>query len=599
MDLISHENEYIQNIKCLFLILSFLFLIIKDSDAQTFKVKGNISTSTGSVKFASVTFVDNNDSTKRYTTLTDTSGNYKLDVLITGINEKNSNLPAKFELIQNYPNPFSTTTTITYKLNVQSDVNIKIYNILGQVVKSLGLTSQSRGTYGIVWDGTNNLGKRVTPGVYFYQIIAGNESKTKKMLFGFSGSNDNRLYLSERSSEKNIQSSVGELKKTNYLSSIDKNYTVYLQNTDSTNPLVDCAKFSITLTQHDTTLDYSVNNFDLTLCYTRTDTVSYRWQIYLNNISGTNLKSITNPEYDYYSPSWSPDGKYIALWSGSRLYAYDVYKDSLVLLPTTLGGTQPLLWTSDSKKIIYSSGSNVYNLGAYVIDVDGNNFRKINYPVNYLYSDNYNTIYIITSSTHSPLVYHSNLDGTVNEFIVDLGQYVSINSGSVSIQDYDPIANSLLLAFDDPSTALPNFIGKYDIDKRQLDTIVVSEIGWKYYKPKFSSDYKSLALTEVYAGKDTTSVGTYRVSLFENNTRAAIADTGVTLVEFRENNSFLDFNPFAFSKDDKYFAFVKDIVQPGTCACWKSYVYVVRLDNKQQTFIGMGITPIWNPLIKY
>jgi hypothetical protein len=269
------------------------------------------------------------------------------------------------------------------------------------------------------------------------------------------------------------------------------------------------------------------------------------------------------------------------------------------LLPTTLGGTQPLLWTSDSKKIIYSSGSNVYNLGAYVIDVDGNNFRKINYPVNYLYSDNYNTIYIITSSTHSPLVYHSNLDGTVNEFIVDLGQYVSINSGSVSIQDYDPIANSLLLAFDDPSTALPNFIGKYDIDKRQLDTIVVSEIGWKYYKPKFSSDYKSLALTEVYAGKDTTSVGTYRVSLFENNTRAAIADTGVTLVEFRENNSFLDFNPFAFSKDDKYFAFVKDIVQPGTCACWKSYVYVVRLDNKQQTFIGMGITPIWNPLIKY
>jgi Tol biopolymer transport system component len=419
------------------------------------------------------------------------------------------------------------------------------------------------------------------------------------MLFGFSGSNDNRLYLSERSSEKNIQSSVGELKKTNYLSSIDKNYTVYLQNTDSTNPLVDCAKFSITLTQHDTTLDYSVNNFDLTLCYTRTDTVSDRWQIYLNNISRTNLKSITNPEYDYYSPSWSPDGKYIALWSGSRLYAYDVYKDSLVLLPTTLGGTQPLLWTSDSKKIIYSSGSNVYNLGAYVIDVDGNNFRKINYPVNYLYSDNYNTIYIITSSTHSPLVYHSNLDGTVNEFIVDLGQYVSINSGSVSIQDYDPIANSLLLAFDDPSTALPNFIGKYDIDKRQLDTIVVSEIGWKYYKPKFSSDYKSLALTEVYAGKDTTSVGTYRVSLFENNTRAAIADTGVTLVEFRENNSFLDFNPFAFSKDDKYFAFVKDIVQPGTCACWKSYVYVVRLDNKQQTFIGMGITPIWNPLIKY
>ncbi len=75
-----------------------------------------------------------------------------------------------FLLHQNYPNPFNPTTTIKYQLATQSKVTIKIFNLLGQVVKKLVDGIEDAGQHQLQWDGKNNFGSGVATGVYFYRI---------------------------------------------------------------------------------------------------------------------------------------------------------------------------------------------------------------------------------------------------------------------------------------------------------------------------------------------------------------------------------------------------------------------------------------------
>jgi hypothetical protein len=81
-------------------------------------------------------------------------------------------VPAGFQLRQNYPNPFNPNTTIAYDLPVTSRVVIKIYNVLGQHVKTLLDENQQLGFNSTVWDATNNQRNQVSTGVYFYRIEA-------------------------------------------------------------------------------------------------------------------------------------------------------------------------------------------------------------------------------------------------------------------------------------------------------------------------------------------------------------------------------------------------------------------------------------------
>jgi hypothetical protein len=85
-------------------------------------------------------------------------------------------------LYQNYPNPFNSKTIIRYFLRRDSEVNVTIYNILGQKVKNLVNCYQLSGHKSVIWDGTNQKGKGVASGVYFYRIRAGNFVQYKKML---------------------------------------------------------------------------------------------------------------------------------------------------------------------------------------------------------------------------------------------------------------------------------------------------------------------------------------------------------------------------------------------------------------------------------
>ncbi|MDI6766193.1 MAG: T9SS type A sorting domain-containing protein, partial [Bacteroidota bacterium] len=91
-------------------------------------------------------------------------------------------LPREFKLFQNYPNPFNPITTIQYQLPSQSHVILKIYNVLGQEVKTLVDEIQDTGYKSVLWNSTNNYGNTVSSGVYFYRLQAGSFIQTKKLI---------------------------------------------------------------------------------------------------------------------------------------------------------------------------------------------------------------------------------------------------------------------------------------------------------------------------------------------------------------------------------------------------------------------------------
>ncbi len=81
-----------------------------------------------------------------------------------------------------YPNPFNPSTTLSFVLTSPEIVRIDIYNVKGQLVKSLVKGSYNTGNHSIVWDGKDNKGYSSCSGVYLYKMQAGKHSQTKKMM---------------------------------------------------------------------------------------------------------------------------------------------------------------------------------------------------------------------------------------------------------------------------------------------------------------------------------------------------------------------------------------------------------------------------------
>lgn len=89
---------------------------------------------------------------------------------------------ADFTLSQNYPNPFNPVTTLQYDVPQDGHIELAIYNILGQKVRSLVSGFQPAGRYRFQWDSRNDAGAIVASGVYLYRLQAGSFVKTRKML---------------------------------------------------------------------------------------------------------------------------------------------------------------------------------------------------------------------------------------------------------------------------------------------------------------------------------------------------------------------------------------------------------------------------------
>ncbi|MDP8201455.1 MAG: T9SS type A sorting domain-containing protein, partial [Candidatus Tenebribacter burtonii] len=82
----------------------------------------------------------------------------------------------------NYPNPFNPTTTIEFSIQNDSEVKLIIFNIKGQIIKSLINEYLNIGKHSVNWDGCDNSGQSVGSGVYLYQIKTPTETITKRML---------------------------------------------------------------------------------------------------------------------------------------------------------------------------------------------------------------------------------------------------------------------------------------------------------------------------------------------------------------------------------------------------------------------------------
>jgi len=100
---------------------------------------------------------------------------------VTSVNEQSS-LPLEYTLLQNYPNPFNPETRIRFQLAKPDRVALKIYNTLGQSVRTLVDEFMPAGSFEVLWDGKDGNGHRMPSGVYLYRIETGGLVQSKKML---------------------------------------------------------------------------------------------------------------------------------------------------------------------------------------------------------------------------------------------------------------------------------------------------------------------------------------------------------------------------------------------------------------------------------
>lgn len=110
------------------------------------------------------------------------SGNSAVLNISHSVSNDENNLPKVTSLYGNYPNPFNPSTTISFSLKEESNVCIEIYNIKGQLVRTLINQKMGSGKYSMVWEGKDSANKNVSSGVYFYRMKTDRYTSHKKML---------------------------------------------------------------------------------------------------------------------------------------------------------------------------------------------------------------------------------------------------------------------------------------------------------------------------------------------------------------------------------------------------------------------------------
>ncbi|MDD2651360.1 MAG: T9SS type A sorting domain-containing protein, partial [Candidatus Cloacimonetes bacterium] len=116
---------------------------------------------------------------------TNDSANYSFTIDVSGLCGPTSTdavTPLVTKLENNYPNPFNPETNIAFSLSERGQINIDIYNIKGQLVKSLVNGIMPAGRHIALWNGKDDNNKSVSSGVYFYRMQSSEYSSTKKML---------------------------------------------------------------------------------------------------------------------------------------------------------------------------------------------------------------------------------------------------------------------------------------------------------------------------------------------------------------------------------------------------------------------------------
>jgi flagellar hook assembly protein FlgD len=111
------------------------------------------------------------------------SGIVTTTVIITAADDPNDPIvPGVFALKQNYPNPFNPTTTIEFSLEKAMHIELTVYNVIGQKVRTLANQYLSIGNHVLEWDGTDEEGRTVSSGIYFYRLTTDDYARTRKMV---------------------------------------------------------------------------------------------------------------------------------------------------------------------------------------------------------------------------------------------------------------------------------------------------------------------------------------------------------------------------------------------------------------------------------
>ncbi len=100
---------------------------------------------------------------------------------VSGGTTDTGDTPRKFELSPNYPNPFNPSTSISFQVPRRVNVDLRVYDVTGALVRTLLNETKAAGTYVVQWDGRNDQSNAVSSGVYFYRINAGSFSDVRKM----------------------------------------------------------------------------------------------------------------------------------------------------------------------------------------------------------------------------------------------------------------------------------------------------------------------------------------------------------------------------------------------------------------------------------
>lgn len=138
---------------------------------------------------ANYSYTDHNLPTGSYDfrlKMLDLSGSFEYSSIVTAL----VGLPERFALMQNFPNPFNPTTVIQYQLPAalgsafgRNRTTLKIYNLLGEEIRTLVDKQEAPGFYSVTWDGKDKSGRTASSGIYIYRLQSGNFVETRKMVF--------------------------------------------------------------------------------------------------------------------------------------------------------------------------------------------------------------------------------------------------------------------------------------------------------------------------------------------------------------------------------------------------------------------------------
>jgi hypothetical protein len=105
-----------------------------------------------------------------------------LEYAAVGNSDVVSTVKPQLRLSQNYPNPFNPSTTINYNIPTTGKVNLSVYNIKGQLVRTLVDENRQAGDHSVTWHGVDNNNNSVASGVYFYKLEANGTQEMKRMV---------------------------------------------------------------------------------------------------------------------------------------------------------------------------------------------------------------------------------------------------------------------------------------------------------------------------------------------------------------------------------------------------------------------------------